>query len=455
MNIIDKVYTYIDSITYDVISNHHIAIAKELLDDGIACMIAGSREQKIRDYAVYARTMAGTGSASIIGLGNYKVSPEKAAMANAMSVHIRDFDDICVSISAHCTASELGVIFAIAQCRRVTGKEALEAYIAGIEAASVLARGFYSAGYAAALDSASTMGIYAAVTAAGKLYQLTEAEWKNALSLAVAEGIGFRANYGTDAKDLTMGRTAEKAIYIVEMAKRGFTANQAVFEDPMGYIKGLQCGFNKKVFEDSIDKRISEFDTPGLVKKFYPTCGSMHTGIDAALEIMKKYRLNVENIRKIVCLAHPKIVEGNLYPMPSNPVEGKFSLPYCLAVAVIHKKVGLSPFEGEKIIDIEVMELLKKIEVKESSQFKDCESKSVQLIVTMQDGSVFKETVMEQTGTPLKPLTNDQKLEKFKECAMASMSFKQIKEIRQMISEMEEIQNMGAFVEQLDNSINY
>ena len=73
----------------------------------------------------------------------------------------------------------------------------------------------------------------------------------------------------------------------------------------------------------------------------------------------------------------------------------------------------------------------------------------------MQDGSVFKETVMEQTGTPLKPLTNDQKLEKFKECAMASMSFKQIKEIRQMISEMEEIQNMGAFVEQLDNSINY
>lgn len=455
MNILKQLTKYIESITYETIPQEHIKIAKELLEDGIACLIAGSREQKIRNYAVYAKEILGNGVANIIGLGNYKVSPEKAAMANAMSVHIRDFDDICVSICAHCTASELGVLFAVSQKMTVTGKQVLEAYIAGVEAASVLARGFYGGDYAKALDSTATMGIYAAVTAAGKLYGLSEEEWINALSLAASEGIGFRANYGTDAKDLTMGRTAEKALYIVEMAKRGFTANPDIFEDTMGYQQGLRCKFRKEIFEKSINERISEFDNPGLVKKYYPTCGSMHTGIDAALEIIRKYNVDATEVAQVYCQAHPDIVEGNLYPVPKNPSEGKFSLPYCIALAFIHKKVGLEPFEGEKITEKAALKFMEKIEIEPSDQFSDAQNKGVQLTVVMQDGYVYKTTVTEQTGTPLKPLDEQMRLEKFQECAGKSMSYRKVQEIRAMISQMEEIYNVGTFVEQLDSAIGY
>ena len=453
MNILQKLYTYINSFHYDSIPAAHIKMAKELFEDGIACMIAGSRQQKIRDYAVYARDVADVQKALIVGLNGYRVSTEKAAMANAMSAHIRDFDDICISISAHCTASELGVIFAIAQQQIVTGKEALEAYITGLEAASVMGRGFYGKDYEAALDSTSTIGIYGAVTAAGKLYKLNEEQWLNALSLAASEGLGFRANYGTDAKDLTMGRVAEKAIYIAEMARRGFSASHDVMEDTLGYLKGFRCAFDEDSFCRSIDERISEFDTPGLIRKYYPTCGSMHTGIDAALELVRRYHPSVDEIDHIVCYAHPNIIEGNLYDVPEDPVQGKFSLPYCVALSLVHGAVGLHPFEGEKVTEYEALELMKRLSVTPAHQFSDVEDKGVHLTVTMKNGSVYETEVTEQTGSPARPLTEEQREYKFKECTKDSMNAKTADQIRQWISQFEDIQNVGGFVEDLDAAI--
>src|SRR5208282_5234040 len=83
---------------------------------------------------------------------------------------------------------------------------------------------------------------------------------------------------------------------------------------------------------------------------------------DAIFEILRKNPVDYKDIREINCWVHPNNHIAALpYMVPNAELEGKFSMPFVLAVACIYGSVELSRFTPEVVRDTRVIDLCKKV----------------------------------------------------------------------------------------------
>ena len=108
--------------------------AKRCLLDVIGVGLAGSGQEAASLIRQLVVDNYGTGPCTLLGGGSAAVSPSGAAMANAAACHVLDFDDTCFDGIAHGSAVVFPAVMAGAENLQVSGREMLEAFIAGVEA---------------------------------------------------------------------------------------------------------------------------------------------------------------------------------------------------------------------------------------------------------------------------------------------------------------------------------
>ena len=77
---------------------------------------------------------------SILGTGGTRCKAAFAAMANAVSAHCRDYDDMSASLNGHASAVLVPVVLAMGERHHISGKGVLEAYMLGAEIDAVLGK---------------------------------------------------------------------------------------------------------------------------------------------------------------------------------------------------------------------------------------------------------------------------------------------------------------------------
>ena len=110
--------------------------AKRLIADGIAVAVAGSQETAPQLFAEHVREQGGRELCSVWGFG-FKTSPLAAAYANAVSMHVLDFEPMS-SPSTHAVSPTVPVAFALALRDGLDGRELLTACAKGFEMQSRL-----------------------------------------------------------------------------------------------------------------------------------------------------------------------------------------------------------------------------------------------------------------------------------------------------------------------------
>ena len=90
---------------------------------------------------------------------------------------------------------------------------------------------------------------------------------------------------------------------------------------------------------------------PGIAIKQYPCCGSTHPAIDAMLNIVREHDLKAADVERIESWTHPRRLEHTNRPDPQSELDAKFSVQYCLARAIIDRKVAIGQFEGDAYKD--------------------------------------------------------------------------------------------------------
>ncbi|HET9651374.1 MAG TPA: MmgE/PrpD family protein, partial [Usitatibacter sp.] len=106
--------------------------AKRSLVNVFATSVAGCREAPVEKAIAVMRPFAREAGASIIGRGE-RLDLHGAAFVNAASGNVFDFDDTHLPTVIHPTAPVAPALFALAQTRRMTGRELLLAFVAGVE----------------------------------------------------------------------------------------------------------------------------------------------------------------------------------------------------------------------------------------------------------------------------------------------------------------------------------
>src|SRR4051794_20913279 len=192
--------------------------------DTAACMLVGTTEHGPRRVAGLVQTGADL-AASVVGMGT-TASAADAALVNAMSAHLLDYDDGDSLTMSHQSCVLVPALLAVAEERHMSAVEMLDAYLIGYhvnQALGVMRQGTSGRGF----HNTSASGVLGATAAVARLRGLTATQTAVALGIAAHTSAGIRANFGTDMKAFGAGRAASNAIMATSFAAAGVTASTA------------------------------------------------------------------------------------------------------------------------------------------------------------------------------------------------------------------------------------
>src|SRR5262249_60887709 len=89
----------------------------------------------------------------------------------------------------------------------------------------------------------------------------------------------------------------------------------------------------------------------GITVKLYPSCAGTPPTLDALLDLRRRERFPADQIAAVAGGVDPIVPTILIYERPSSGLEGKFSMPFCAAAAVVHGRVGVEMFDAATIAD--------------------------------------------------------------------------------------------------------
>ncbi|HEY8370323.1 MAG TPA: MmgE/PrpD family protein [Thermodesulfobacteriota bacterium] len=431
-------------------------LAKSYILDGLGVALAGSTEPCCKIALKHYQAQAPKGQAWVIGQP-VRMPAEIAAFLNGMAAHAMDYDDTQLSTSkdavygllTHPTTPVLNAAWAAAEVAGKGGKELLEAYILGVEIECRLSDAMSPKHYQNGFHSTGTVGHLGAAMAAGKLLDCTEDELVHSLGLAASMAAGLRENFGTMTKPFHAGRAAGNGLLAVLLTKRGFTSTDVILEARRGFFHAFGQG---NPYEASkVEGRFGKpyfFIEPGIAIKPYPSGSLSHPAQDVILELVKTHDIKPEQVEKIDVGTNSNIPNALIYPMPTTELEGKFSIPFCMAIAVVERKAGIAQFTTEKVRDPRVVEIMKRTTLYVDPEMERLGFDLARSVVKvrLKDGRVIEGRADRAHGTPPDLLSFDQLAEKFRDCARLAVTKEQAERAIEAVRHIETVGRISTFL---------
>lgn len=435
---------WVEAMDYSRIPEEVVSIAKRCILDFIGVALAGSREPTARVVGQYLDEVRGKEEATVIGLG-IKAGCTEAAFGNGTIGHCLDYDDYIHPVPGaggpHLTAVVLPAALAIAEKMNRSGKELIEAYVLGCEVAFRVGCAVEPEHYLWGWHNTGTHGVFGAAVAASKLLKLDSEQVAHALGIAGSEASGLRENFGTMTKPFHAGQASAKGVRAAILAKFGFTSAKAIFEGENGFFKVL-C---KHVRPNLLTHDLGQ--TFGLTKirlKLYPCCGGSHCGIDATLDMVSQHNISAEDVDEITVRCPTLVSQVLVYESPRTALEGKFSMQFPLALALSERKVTLEQFTDEKVKHPEIAALMQKVKLITDPRLNVSDSLAQPTIVEikLKGGRRLINRVEFPRGSPERPLSDEELVSKYRNCATAVLSEKETEDSCQLLMNLEQINNI-------------
>jgi len=417
MEITDKLARYVAGLSYEQIPEEVRRIARRGLIDTLGCAIAGSVEPAGRIARELWCADGGSPRATVIGSGAespVRLPAASAAMVNAIAGHALDYDD--VNAMGHPSVPVVPAALAAAEDTNSGGRDLLTAYVCGVELETRLARAFGESHYLLGWHSTSTLGVMGAAAAAARIYRLSAEQVAIAFGIAASQACGLRQNFGTATKPFHPGHAAWAGLNAARLARAGFTADTSILEAPQGYFHVFSAG------PYDLSRPMAEPDrwemvAPGLSVKKYPCCYCTHASIDAVLALKARLKFAPVDVVAVRAALTPFFLSPLIHHRPRTGLEGKFSLEYTIAAAILDSKVVLATFTEEMVRREEARRLIEKvIPGTHTEGGEGLRGTLARVTVELGDGRRMLEEIAEPRGTAKNPLSDDELAEKFRDC---------------------------------------
>lgn len=187
----------------------------------------------------------------------------------------------------------------------------------------------------------------------------------------------------------------------------------------------------------------TEFLCEAVNFKPYPSCRDTHTFIDAALRLAKKCDIVPEQIEDIQLTVGPmgeKLFNPKeLRYRPNSSIEAKYSLPFTVATAIARRKVSLAEFTPSGIADREVLSLGSRVNYRLGKGSQGVDPGIVD--IHLKDGRTLHEEVVHPPGGPQSPLSQEDLLEKFRNCAHYSLKPLESSAVEEIITYIRDLEH--------------
>ncbi|MCW2839316.1 MAG: MmgE/PrpD family protein [Aeromicrobium sp.] len=341
------------------VSDEVMDLAKRTLVDTVGVALAARAEPAVTILEKTLGTLP-DGPSTVWATGA-RTSATTAALLNGTAGHALDFDDVTDITYGHPSVVLWPAIFAAAEQEGSDGRSMLEAFVVGFGVQVALASAMdVRAHYGAGWHSTATIGVIGAAAGVSRLMGLDDEQTRCAIGLAASMAGGSRQNFGTMTKPLHPGMAAESAVMAARLASNGFTADVDQLDSPLGYFSMFSPGADV----DAAVARLSgteAFLEAGINVKKYPCCYNTHRTADATLDLRERDGIDPATIDSVHVVLEPGGFDPLLHHRPQTGLQGKFSVEYVIAAALLDGRVTLATFTDVQVQRPEVQELIAKV----------------------------------------------------------------------------------------------
>jgi len=449
------------ALQYDAIPRDVVACTKKLILDQLGVMLVGASAVGVPELAASVRQSGGAAQASVLGHG-FKAPAAQAAMVNGAMARAQDYDALHERGIVHITAGSLPQCLALAEYRgRVTGKEFIAAMTAGMEFMIRLGLSFKTSFLKTGRVTTLHQATFGGALIGAKLLGLDQCQTVSALGLAYGQVAGNLqvTVEGTMLVRVLQGFAAQTAVQSALLAQQGLIGPERVLQGEWGYFKAYHDNqYDAEVLTRDLG---TTFELPDVSIKFYPCCFLSHFAIDAMLQLVREENLRAGDVEAI----HVRVTQGT-YNVVCAPADTKrkpetmeaalFSLPYCVAAALVHGDFGLPQMTLQSIQDAAVQSIAQcitaSVDAELERQYNVGIGPSI-VEVKLKRGGTLTRRVDYCKGHPKNPMSFDDCAEKFRRCAAFAarpLPEKIVDEIIDRVARLEQLEDMNRIVSLLD-----
>jgi 2-methylcitrate dehydratase PrpD len=451
LSVIEQLAAYATTETFEKLPEATVTAARHAILDTLGVTLAGAVEPTAaRVRALIARR--GGDDATIIGTP-LRGAVEDAALANGTASHALDYDDLNQSLSGHPSAPILSAALPLAEHRRASGAALLAAFVAGVEIEAKLGRAVNPAHYEIGWHATATLGVFGAAAAAAKLLGLSAERTAHALAIAASMSSGIKANFGTDCKPLHVGHAARCGLEAALLAEAGFTGNLRALEHGNGFGSTHGAGT-----EPAWDLTIAGLGTPhelvepGIGVKRFPACASTHQALDATLALAAEHAIDPASVTAVDCGVNYMAPKQLIYEHAATGLQGKFSMPYCVAVALLDRTVGLAQFDDARVRRPDVQALMPKVRMfvhPEQTTRDSLPTRFSEVAISLADGERLTRRIRHAKGQPQNPLTDAELTTKFQDCAARVLARERAEAVLAAVRTLQTLPDVGELARRL------
>ncbi len=373
--------------------------AQRTLLNWAGCAIGGSRHETV-DIAISALApFAGPGQATVLGRKD-KLDVLHASLMNGISSHIFDYDDTHLRTIIHPAGPVASAILALAEYQPVSGRDFLNALVLGVEAECRIGNAVWPNHYDIGWHITGTAGVFGSAAAVGKLLKLNEQQMVWALGLAASQPVGLREMFGTMTKSFSPGRAAQNGFTAALLASKNYTCSDKGIEAPRGWANVLSTAHN---YAEITEKLGQTYEIS--INTYKPfACGVViHPTLDACIQLRNQYKLTADRIERVELKVHPLVLELTGKKTPQTGLEGKFSVYYAAAVALMQGAAGERQFSDSLAKDPAVVALRDRVVTTIDPAIGP---EQVRVIVTLKDGRKLEKYIDNVIGSVKNPMSD-------------------------------------------------
>ncbi len=411
---------------YSDIPGNVIELGRKSMLDGLGLALAGSVAKLGQITSTYLQSMgASRNDATVIGASR-KAPTRFAALANGVGIHADDYDDTQLAVApdrvygllTHPTAPCLPAALAIAEARGMSGRDLMLAYHVGVEVECKVAEAIAPRHYEDGFHSTGTCGPFASAAAAAKLYGFNADQCARALGIAASEGAGLRENFGTMTKPYHAGRAAESGIVAADLAALGWTASEEILEAPRGFFHAAGGGYDPSAIQDKLGHPWT-FASPGVSIKPFPSGSLTHPGMTELLRLIRKNDIQAGQVESVAVGTNKNMPNALIHHHPTDSLQAKFSMEFCMAALLLYGKAGLTEFTDEVVRRSEVQQMIQRVHfgVHPAAEAAGYNKMTTILDIKLKDGRTISGRADFGKGSPTDPMSFDDVAAKFQDCA--------------------------------------
>ena len=440
MSLSKELAEYVVSTTYDDIPEDVVEFTKLCILDYFSSAIAGKDTAPIKKVEELVEVLGGNGQASLINGG--KSSVANAALLNGAASHIVEQDDIHKSSIIHAATVVIPAALAVGEWKKLDGKELITAVVVGYEVCFRIGEAVSPSHYYYWHNTA-TCGTFGSAAAVAKMLNLSVEQTVHSLGSAGTQAAGLWEfiEDGAMSKQLHPGKAAMNGVISSMLAEKDFTAASKILEGRRGFFEAMSDEYDADKITDGLGK---EFKIMENSFKVHASCRHTHHAMDLVSDLARQQDLNPEEVESIDVGTYQVAINITDNSDPQTVYQGKFSLQYCTALALVKQNGNLDTFTEENLWDDEVRKLMDKVNIFTDDEVDQAypEKWGANVKVHLKNGETIALTTEYPKGDPENSVSKEDLYNKFMSLSQ-DIDKRQAEDVAENILSLEDIDDLG------------